>query len=114
MAEVVSYEGQYGLRAVLQALEGVRLLLDSERLGPEQAAGYLGCINLHLAKMLGVRGEMMEQLEKCGGLICPHCKGFVGTINNLSATCPHCGTRLFPVTGHLPDASQEEGREPGE
>lgn len=107
MAEVVSYEGQYGLRAILEALESVRLLLDREQADPEQAAGYLGCINLHLAQMLGVQGEMREELEKCGGLICPHCKGFVGSINNLSADCPHCGQRIFPSEGYLRENSAE-------
>jgi hypothetical protein len=107
MAEVVTYEGQYGLRAILEALESVRLLLGSELVQPEQAAGYLGCINLHLAQMLGVRGEMLEELQKCGGLICPHCKGFVGSITNLSAVCLHCGKRIFPTEGPLPQSSGE-------
>jgi hypothetical protein len=107
MADVVNYEGQYGLRAILEALESVRLLLDREQVDPEQAAGYLGCINLHLAQMLGVRGDMLEELEKCGGLICPHCKGFVGSIYNLSADCPHCGQRIFPTEGYLLESSAE-------
>ena len=99
MSELPSYQGEVGLRAVLRALENVRLMLQHSSIDTEQVAGYLGCINLHMCHMLGVTGELEEQLASCGGLLCPKCKGFVGLISNLSSSCQHCGAALFPSAG---------------
>lgn len=97
MREVVSYEGESGLRAVLQALENLRQMLAASAVEPKQAAGYLGCINLHLAQIVGISGELREHLQSCSGLLCPNCKGYVGFISNLSGNCHLCGSRLFPL-----------------
>jgi hypothetical protein len=100
MREVVSYEGEVGLVAILQALDNLRQLLATSSIEPQQAAGYLGCINLHVAHILGVRGEFLEHLHECGGLLCPECKGYVGSVTNLSGNCHLCGARLFPVVAN--------------
>jgi hypothetical protein len=99
MAEVVHYEGQVGLTAVLRALENVRQMLDASYITAEQAASFLGCIDLHFAQLIGAEGDWVEDLEECGGLLCPSCRGFVGFISNLSGDCPHCGKPIFPLTG---------------
>jgi hypothetical protein len=99
MAEVVHYEGQLGLMAVLQALENVRHMLGAADITAQDAAGFLGCINLHLAQLIGVQGDFVADLEECGGLLCPNCKAFVGFISNLSAMCPQCGKRILPLVG---------------
>ena len=95
--EVVSYEGESGLRAILIALENVRHMLASQTVEPEQAAGYLGCINMHLAQIAGVGGDLRQQLQACGGMLCPNCKGYVGFVSNLSGSCHLCGAKLFPL-----------------
>ena len=95
--EVVSYEGESGLRAILIALENVRQMLVSLEVDPKQAAGYLGCINMHLAQIAGVGGDLREQLLACGGMLCPNCKGYVGFVSNLSGNCHLCGAKLFPL-----------------
>jgi hypothetical protein len=99
MTEVVKYQGEVGLMAVLQALEGVRHLLASSRIEPQQAAAYLGCINMHLARLTGARGDFLQDLQECGGLLCPNCKGWVGFVSDLSGNCHLCGAKLFPATG---------------
>jgi hypothetical protein len=74
----------------------VRQILLAEEVEPQQAAGYLGCINLHLAQIVGLRGEFREHLHECAGLLCPQCKAYVGFVSNLSGVCYHCGGKLFP------------------
>lgn len=107
MTEVIRYEGEFGLLAILHALENVRqLLLDSD-VPRQQVAGYLGCINLHLAQILGVRGEFRQHLQECGGLLCPKCKGFVGFVSNLSSHCHLCGAKLFPFVTDEPAPVRE-------
>lgn len=49
MTDVVTYEGQSGLVAMLQALDDLRQKLQTSDVAPQKAAGYLGCLNLHLA-----------------------------------------------------------------
>jgi hypothetical protein len=93
--ETVSYEGESGLVAVVRALDNLRGLLAAGAVTSEQAAGVLGCINLHLAEVVGLAGEMLTHLEDCAGLHCPLCHGFIGYISNLSGLCPHCGERFF-------------------
>ena len=51
MAEVVTYEGQAGLMAVAHALNDVRRKLQAAEIGVEHAAGILGCMNMHLARL---------------------------------------------------------------
>ena len=97
--DTVSYEGESGLVAVVQALDNLRALLAGEAVTMEQAAGILGCINLHLADVVGVEGELLTHLEDCAGLLCPLCHGFIGYISNLSSLCPHCGQRFFWQAG---------------
>jgi hypothetical protein len=109
MAEVVHYDGQIGLMAILQALENVRLMLDASEITSEQAVSFLGCIDLHLAQMIGAQGDFLAGLEECGGLLCPSCKGFVGFISNLSGECPHCGAQVLPLTGRRIRATLEAG-----
>jgi hypothetical protein len=99
MAEVVHYEGQLGMMAVLQALENVRQMLDASVISAQDAVGFLGCIDFHLAQLIGVRGEFLAELQECGGLLCPSCRAFVGFISNLSAECPQCGKRILPMVG---------------
>lgn len=106
MSEVIRYEGQFGLVATLQALDNLRQMLAVSAVEPQQAAGYLGCINLHLAQILGVRGDFREHLQQCGGLLCPNCKGYVGFVSDLSGTCHLCGERLFPLVGVGPGLGQ--------
>jgi hypothetical protein len=97
--DTVSYEGESGLVAVVRALDNLRALLAGEAVTAEQAAGILGCINLHLADVVGIEGELLAQLEDCAGLLCPLCHGFIGYISNLSGLCPHCGQRFFQRSG---------------
>jgi hypothetical protein len=96
MSDVVSYEGESGLVAIMKALENLRQLLAQSAVESEQAARYLGCIIVHLAEITGVGGDFVENLEECGGLLCPNCKGWVGSIYNLSARCHLCRAELFP------------------
>jgi hypothetical protein len=106
MVETVHYEGQVGMMAVLQAYENVRQMLDASDITAKQAVSLLGCIDLHLAQLIGAQGEFLEQLEQCGGLLCRECQGFVGFISNLSGDCPHCGTPIMPsLRGRLPAGS---------
>lgn len=93
--ETVSYEGESGLVAVVRALDNLRALLEVEGVTMKQAAGILGCINLHLADVVGIEGEQLAHLADCAGLLCPLCKGFIGYISDLSGMCPHCGRRFF-------------------
>ena len=103
MTEVVSFNGEVGLMAILQALEGVRKLLAASAVEPQQAAVYLGCINMHLARVTGARGEFLKDLQECGGLLCPNCRGWVGFVSDLSGACHLCGAALFPtVTATAP------------
>jgi hypothetical protein len=103
----VRFEGVLGLAAVLQALDNVRRLLLASAVEPQQAAGYLGCINLHLAQLLGVRGEFRTHLQECAGLLCPNCKGYVGFVSDLSGACHLCGEKLFPFVTNDPGAAQQ-------
>lgn len=96
MREVVGYEGESGLMAILRALDNLRRMLAASEVEPQQAAGYLGCINLHLAEIAGVGGEFRQDLQECGGLLCPKCRGYVGFVSNLSSHCHLCGAKLFP------------------
>jgi hypothetical protein len=96
MKAMVRYEGESGLLAVVQALDNVRRLLAASLVEPHQAAGYLGCINLHLAEMVGASDQLLGQLEDCPGLLCPDCKGYLGSVSNLSGDCPYCGKQFFP------------------
>lgn len=105
--EVVSYEGESGLRAILVALENVRHMLATSAVEPKQAAGYLGCINMHLAQIAGVGGELRQQLQACGGLLCPNCKGYVGFVSNLSGNCHLCGSKLFPLAASTAGSAGE-------
>jgi hypothetical protein len=107
MREVVSYEGESGLVAILRALDNVQQLLATSSIEPQQAAGSMGCINLHLAHILGVSGEFLQHLHECGGLLCPECKGYVGSVSNLSGSCHLCGARLFPVVVNRADPAGE-------
>lgn len=104
MQEVVRYEGEFGLMAILQALDNVRQMLATPDFDPRQAAGYLGCINLHLAQIAGVSGEFRQHLQECGGLLCPNCKGYVGFVSNLSGNCHLCGEKLFPFVADRSEA----------
>ncbi len=99
-----------GLMAVLQALENVRQMLTGADITAQEAAGFLGCIDLHLAQLIGVQGEFLEELEECGGLLCPNCKAFVGFISNLSAECPQCGERILPLVGEYTHQPSSDGR----
>ena len=101
MSDVVAYEGESGLVAILKALENLRLLLALSAVESEQAARYLGCIIVHLAEITGLGGDFVEDLEECGGLLCPNCKGWVGSIYNLSARCHLCRAELFPSAAGL-------------
>ena len=96
MSDVVTYRGEYGLVAILHALENLRQLLGLSEVEPEQAAGYLGCIVVHLAEITGLSDDFVEDIEECGGLLCPNCKGWVGSIYNLSGRCHLCHAELFP------------------
>ncbi len=99
MAEVVNYEGETGLAAIVKAIDNVRSLLVATQTDSEQIASYLGCINLHLAELAGVGGDLREHLENCGGLLCPSCKTYVGFISDLSSDCPRCGQALLGPVG---------------
>jgi hypothetical protein len=96
MKATVQYNGESGLMAIVQALDNVRILLAESLTEPEQAAAYVGCINLHLAEMVGAGEEFLHELEDCPGLVCPGCKGFLGPVSNLSSDCPYCGEPFFP------------------
>jgi hypothetical protein len=98
MTETVRYQDHVGLAAIVHALENVRLMLDRADVTPAQAASYVGCINLHLAQLVGVNPEFIEQLQDCAGLLCPECQGFVGLLSNLAGECPHCGASVFGPT----------------
>ena len=102
MAEMVKYEGESGLMAIVTALETLRQLLQSSAISTEQAVGYVGCINLHLARSIGADEEKLGHLEECAGLICPNCRAFLGFVSNLSGHCHLCGERFFPVSGGAP------------
>ena len=104
--ETVSYEGQSGLMAVVRALDNLRALLAAGAVTTEQAAGILGCINLHLADVVGLEGELLAHLENCAGLQCPLCHGFIGYISDLSGLCPHCGLRFFWPAGEASQAAR--------
>jgi hypothetical protein len=102
MSDVVSYGGDSGLMAILKALDNLRLLLAMSDVEPQQAAGYLGCIVVHLAEITGLGGDFVEDIEECGGLLCPNCKAWVGSIYNLSARCHLCQAPLFPKAEGAP------------
>ncbi len=102
MSDVMTYEGESGLVAILKALDNLRLLLAMSEVESRQAAGYLGCIVVHLAEITGLGGDFVEDIEECGGLLCPHCKGWVGSIYNLSARCHLCQAELFPSASGSP------------
>jgi hypothetical protein len=108
MSDVVTYEGETGLAAILKALDNLRLLLALSDVEPEQAAGYLGCIVVHLAEITGLSGDFVEDIEECGGLLCPNCRGWVGSIYNLSARCHLCQAELFPSAGGKPAPVAEQ------
>lgn len=109
MSDVVTYDGESGLVAILKALDNLRLLLTMSDVEPEQAAGYLGCIVVHLAEITGLSGDFVEDIEECGGLLCPSCKGWVGSIYNLSARCHLCQAPLFPAAAGAPAPVVETG-----
>jgi hypothetical protein len=102
MKATVSFGEQSGLLAIVQAMENVRRLLVASSVEPEQAAAYVGCINLHLAEMVGADAELLQELEDCPGLLCPDCKGYIGPVSNLSGDCPYCGKAFFPVAASVP------------
>lgn len=97
MKATVRYDGESGLMAIVQALENVRGLLSASLVEPEQAAAFVGCINFHLAEMVGASEEYLQELENCPGLLCPGCKGYLGSVSNLSGDCPYCGQPFFPT-----------------
>jgi hypothetical protein len=98
MAETISFKGQSGLSAAITAIDNVRHMLLSSEVTPLQAASFLGCINLHLAHIVGLGGDRLEQLESCGGLLCPKCQAYVGFVSDLSGTCFNCGEPFFAAT----------------
>ena len=75
MAEVVTYEGNSGLMAIAHALNDVRQKLQNAEIAPEHAAGILGCMNMHLAQMIGADDAFIKELQQCAGLLCPECSG---------------------------------------
>ena len=95
MAEIVSYDGKTGLKAILKALDDLREALQASEIPSQEVASYLGCINLHLGQVIGVDEELAEHLERCAGLLCPQCRGYIGIVSDLSSCCYHCGERLF-------------------
>jgi hypothetical protein len=105
--ETVSYEGESGLVAVVRALDNVRALLAADAVTAEQAAAILGCINLHLADVVGMEADQLAQLEQCAGLHCPLCHGYIGYISDLSGLCPHCGERFFWRAGEAHEAGKQ-------
>jgi hypothetical protein len=107
MTEMVTYEGHTGLVALVHAVDDLRKELLNSAMTPEQAAAYLGCINLHLGQVIGVTGEFMTHLEECGGLLCPECRGYVGFVSDLSSCCLHCGERFFPAEGMRTESASE-------
>jgi hypothetical protein len=96
MTEMVFFGGRTGLVAIVEAIDAVRQMLMHGQVTPLQAASYLGCLNLHLARSIGLSGDVLEQVEQCGGLLCPHCQAYVGFISDLSALCHVCGQPVFP------------------
>lgn len=112
MKDIVTYEGDAGLVAILRALDDLRRRLQEAELAPQQAAGYLGCINLHLGELVGASGQFLEHLEECAGLLCPECRGYVGFVSDLSGCCHHCGERFFPGEGDRPHPERRQGRDP--
>lgn len=111
MTDVIIYEGETGLLAILQALENLRQMLVASDVEAGQAAAYLGCINLHLAHIVGVRGGFREHLQECGGLLCPSCKAYVGFVSDLSGRCHLCGKPLFPRAAEQHEPDGEPGEE---
>jgi hypothetical protein len=99
MAEMVIFGRETGLVAIVEAIDAVRQMLVRGQVTPQQAASYLGCLNLHLARSIGLRGDALAQVEQCGGLLCPHCQAYVGFISDLSALCHVCGEPVFPKIG---------------
>jgi hypothetical protein len=99
MADLVTYEGHSGLLAIAHALNDVRRQLQDSEIEPQHAAGVLGCMNLHLAQVIGVGGEFMKELEDCAGLLCPECSGYLGLVSDLSSCCYHCGQRFLAAEG---------------
>ena len=100
MAEVVTYEGQAGLMAIAHALNDVRRQLQESEITAEHAAGILGCMNMHLAQIIGADDAFLQELQECAGLLCPECRGYLGLVSDLSSCCYHCGARFLEV-GHL-------------
>lgn len=107
MTEMVIFEGQTGLAAIVKAIDAVRQLLMRGQVTPQQAASYLGCLNLHLARSVGLGGEFIQEIEECGGLLCPHCRAFLGFISDLSALCHVCEKPIFPPANEYGGASNE-------
>lgn len=107
MAEMVIFEGQTGLAAIVKAIDAVRLLLMRGQVTPQQAASYLGCLNVHLARSLGVGGDLLHEVEECGGLLCPHCQAFLGSISDLSGLCHVCEKPIFPPANEYRGAPNE-------
>jgi hypothetical protein len=105
MAEVVTYEGHEGLMAIAHALNDVRRKLQNSEIEPQHAAGILGCMNLHLAQIIGASGDFVKELEDCAGLLCPACSGYLGMVSDLSSCCYHCGKR-FLGPGEVGEAGQ--------
>lgn len=103
MTEVVTYEGQAGLTAIAHALNDVRRQLQASEIGTEHAAAILGCMNMHLAQMIGADDAFLQELKDCAGLLCPECSGYLGLVSDLSSCCYHCGERFLEAGG-------EEGR----
>ena len=99
MTEMVIFGRHKGLAAIVEAIDTVRDMLLQGQVTPLQAASYLGCLNLHLARTVGLSGSVLDQVEECGGLLCPHCQAYVGFISDLSAMCHVCGEPVFPPAG---------------
>ncbi len=109
MAEVVTYEGQAGLMAIAHALNDVRRRLQASEIEPQHAAGILGCMNMHLAQMIGADDAFIQELQECAGLLCPACSGYLGLVSDLSSCCYHCGQRFLEAGG---SEDQPEGQKP--
>jgi|GEM_PF-2988708 len=109
MAEVVTYEGQAGLMAIAHALNDVRRQLQDSEIEPQHAAGILGCMNMHLAQMIGADDEFMVELTECAGLLCPQCSGYLGLVSDLSSCCYHCGERFLDAAG---EGDEAHGQKP--
>jgi hypothetical protein len=98
MADLVTYEGDSGLVAIAHALNDVRRQLQAAEITPQHAAGILGCMNMHLAQIIGADDEFLKELEECAGLLCPECSGYLGLVSDLSSCCYHCGERFLDAT----------------